>query len=215
RERRVVRHVKIRIDAGGLHAAVPDVAEEVSRNRRSRQEQAAHDNADDENGREWAAAPCALRPPPHHEPGGDGIRHALEQKKDADVGVVEVRNPDGAAGRKSQQAPREGQQRPIKPRDPLHSAALRNALRLRRSLSSEVSTSDRISARVCCARAGRRSGAKDWPSNNSASSIFSPAMSSMSYHVGRICTGRSNSAARSSVCCATCSVLHAIFWNSR
>ena len=161
RERRVARNIKIWIDAGGLHAAVPDVAEEVGRNRRSGQEQAAHGNAHDEDGRERSAAPGALRSSPDHEPCGDGIRHALEQENDADVRVVEVRNPDCAGGGKGQQAPRKRQQRPIESRDPPHSAALRNASRQRRSLRSDVSTSAWISARVCRGCAGQRSGAKD------------------------------------------------------
>ena len=161
RERRVVRNIKIWIDAGGLHAAVPDIAEEVGRNRRSGQEQAAHGNADDENGRERAAAPRALRPSPDHEPCRDGVRHALEQEKDADFRVVEVRNPNCAGGRKHEQASAERQKRPIEPGDAPHSAAPFNGLKAKRSSRSEASISDWINARVCRGCAGQRSGAKD------------------------------------------------------
>src|SRR5262249_54545269 len=210
REGPVGRQLKIWIGAGGLPAAAPDVREGGRGNAGAGQEQAAHGNADDENGRERTSAARALRRFPEHEPRRDGIRHALEQEKDAHFRVVEVRHRDRADGRKGQQAPRKCQQRPIEPRDPLHSAALRNALRLRRSLRSEVSTSAWINACVCRGCAGQRSGANARPSNSSARNISNPATSSTSYHVGRICTGSSNSAARSSVCCATCSVLQAM-----
>src|SRR5258708_25067026 len=159
-DRQSYRHMKIWIDTGGLHAAVPDVAEEVVRNRRSGQEKTAHGNADEKNGRERSSARRAVRPSPDHEPCGDGIRHALEQENDADVRVIEVRNPDCTDGRKRQQAASKRQQRPMEPRDPPHSAALRNALKTRRSLKSEVSINDWISARVYRGCAGQRSGAK-------------------------------------------------------
>src|SRR5258708_26433866 len=71
--------------------------------------------------------------------------------------------------------------------------------------------SDWIRARVYRGSAGQSSGAKDRPSNSSACSIFNPAISSTSFHSGRTCTGRSNSPARSSVWCATCYVLQAMW----
>src|SRR5258707_5830952 len=115
-DRQSYRHMRIWIDSGGLHAAVPDVAEEVVRTRRSGQETTAHGNADEKNGRERSSARRAVRPSPDHEPCGDGIRHALEQENDADVRVVEVRNPDCTDGRKRQQEPasaNSGQSSPV------------------------------------------------------------------------------------------------------
>src|SRR5262249_26241396 len=131
------------------------------RNRYSREEKAGNGNADDENGRERTSAARAVRPSPDHEPRCDGIRPALEQEKDADARVVEVRNRHCAGGRKHKQASAERQKRPIEPGDAPHSAAPLNALKARRSSRSEVSTSDRISARVCRGCAGPRPGAND------------------------------------------------------
>src|SRR5262249_1191830 len=159
RERRVARNIKIWIYAGGLHAAVPDVAEKVGRNRRSGQEQAAHGKADEEDGRERSATSCALRPSPDHEPCPHTLSHALEQQNDADFRLVEVRNRDCAGGRKHEQAPAERQKRPIEPGDAPHSAAPLDGSKTRRSSRPEVSTSDWISARVCSGCVGQRPGA--------------------------------------------------------
>ena len=62
--------------------------------------------------------------------------------------IVEVVDFNCADRRKRQQASRKGQKRPIEPRDPLHSAALRHPFRVRRFLKSVLSRSDWISARV-------------------------------------------------------------------
>ena len=154
-------NVKIWIDTGGLDAAVPDIAEEVVGNRRSRQEKTPHGDAGEKNGRKRAAARNALGRAAQDEPGCDRIRYGLEEEKDADLGVVEAVDCGSAGGRQHQQAARERQQRPIEAGDPFHSAAPRNASRARRSLSCELSSNDWNSARVCRGCAGRRPAAND------------------------------------------------------
>jgi hypothetical protein len=128
--------MKIRIDAGGLDAAVPDIAKEIARDGRSRQEQEPHSSADEENAQKRAAARSVLRAAADDKPARGGVRRTLQQHNHADFGIVEVCNHQGAGGRKDQQAACKRQKRPIEPCDPFHSAALPNSFRARRFLKS-------------------------------------------------------------------------------
>src|SRR5262245_19029638 len=207
--------MEVGVDAGGLHPPVPDIAEDVGRDRRARQQNEPHGESDQENRREPAASRHALRLPLDDEPSRRGVGHRLQQQDNSHLGVVELRNSDCAGERQGYQANRQREKRPIETGDPLHSASLSNSPQARRSFKSEVSSSDCISARECRASWGRSSRKKDRPSNSCDLSIRSAPTSSSSYHFGSTCTDRSSSAARSSVCRATCSVLQAMSWNSR
>ena len=111
---RVGRQMKVGIDAGALHAAVPDVAVDVRRNRPARHQQEPHDQTDDENSRDHSRAVCAADPPAHNEPRGNHVGYGLQQRDDPGVCIVEAGDPDRSDGRQRQQAGGKRQKRPAK-----------------------------------------------------------------------------------------------------
>jgi hypothetical protein len=132
-----------------LHAPIPDIAEDIGRNRRAGQQDKAHAESDEENRREPSASRHALGLALDDEPGGRGVGHGLQQQDDSDLRVVELCDSDGAGEREGHQAQRQREERQFEAGDPLHSAALPNSPQARRSFKSEVSSNDYISAREC------------------------------------------------------------------
>ena len=79
REMRIVRDVSVRVDAGGYHPAVPDVAVDVARQVGRRQ----HDNGAHRGGKEDDYCRRVSRPhPAPHEPSRQRIDRTLRQRHD-------------------------------------------------------------------------------------------------------------------------------------
>ncbi len=128
RQRVGCRQMQVGIDAGALHATVPDVAENIGRDRSARQQHQPHGKCDDQDGGEGAAVVGAVRRSFQDEPDRNCIGHRLQQRQHAGIDVIEGGDPQRAGGRKQQQAEPEPKQRPIEPAPALHSAALPAAM---------------------------------------------------------------------------------------
>src|SRR5271166_4981638 len=214
-ERGVGRDIAIRIDAIRLNAAIPDVAIDVGRVRRRKQKERPHEDSEPEQVKKVTPVlpfgePAFIAP---EQPGEDRVKPALREREidDRVVFLSEKRKCASHHG-KGERSGCDCKRLRRRPSD--HAAASRNGFEAA-SARKRSRRSPKFAAWNMVSRSAVEFGAELdcrlaenlLPARSSSASSLNAAASSISYHSGRIWTGRPISAARSKVCAKTASVL--------